>query len=71
MIKKIIFLFLPLLVFTIIPFTSFAKSESLDFLRSTGKIYVVVAVVVAIFVGIVLYLVWLDRRLTKIENQIK
>lgn len=41
-----------------------------DFMRSTGKIYVVVAVIVAIFLGIVLFLIYLDRKLTKLENQI-
>jgi len=40
-------------------------------MRSMGKMYVVVAVIVAVFMGIVLFLVFLDRRLTKIENQIK
>ncbi|HKK75068.1 MAG TPA: CcmD family protein [Saprospiraceae bacterium] len=41
-----------------------------DFMRSSGKIYVVVAVIVAIFVGIVAFLMYLDRKLTKLENQI-
>lgn len=47
------------------------QAESPDFMRSIGKIYVVVAVIVAIFIGIVLFLVYLDRKLTKLENQIK
>ncbi|GAB5551273.1 MAG: hypothetical protein Sapg2KO_08640 [Saprospiraceae bacterium] len=42
-----------------------------DFMRSTGKIYVVVAVIVAIFIGIVAFLMYLDKKLTKLENQIK
>lgn len=42
-----------------------------DFLRSAGKIYVVVAVIATIFLGLVLFLIYLDRRLTKLENQIK
>lgn len=42
-----------------------------DFMRSTGKIYVVVAVIVAIFIGIVVFLMYLDKKLTKLENQIK
>lgn len=49
----------------------FAQSASTDFMRSTGKIYVVVAVILAIFIGIVLFLIYLDRKLTKLENQIK
>ncbi len=46
------------------------SSESPDFMRSVGKIYVVVAVIVTVFVGIVLFLIYLDGRLTKLENQI-
>lgn len=48
-----------------------AYETNTDFMRSTGKIYVVVAVIVAIFVGIVLFLIYLDRKLAKLENQIK
>jgi len=51
--------------------TTTAQSAPVDFMRSIGKLYVVVAVIVTIFVGIVIFLVFLDRRLTKIENQIK
>ena len=48
-----------------------AQSAGSDFMRSIGKIYVVVAVIVAVFIGIVLFLIYLDRKLTKLENQIK
>ena len=41
-----------------------------DFMRETGKIYVVVGVIVLIFLGIVWYLLRLDRKLTKIEQQL-
>jgi CcmD family protein len=44
--------------------------EDADFMRSMGKMYVVVAVIAAIFIGIVIFLVYLDRKLTKLENQI-
>lgn len=47
-----------------------AQSENPDFMRSIGKIYVVVAVIVISFIGIVLFLVYLDRKVTKLENQI-
>ena len=47
-----------------------AQSENPDFVRSIGKIYVVVAVILAIFIGIVVFLIYLDRKLTKLENQI-
>ena len=48
-----------------------AQTEGDDFLHSTGKIYVVVAVLVAIFIGITLFLVYLERKLTKLESQIE
>ena len=38
-------------------------------LRSEGKIYVVVAVVVTILTGVVIYLVSLDRKISKLEKQ--
>ncbi len=41
-----------------------------DFMRQTGKIYVVVAVIVMIFLGLVVWLWRLDSKLTKIEHQI-
>jgi len=42
-----------------------------DFMRETGKINVVVAVILLIFLGIVWYLVRLERKLTKLEHQTK
>lgn len=47
------------------------STESTDFMRSIGKIYVVVAVIVIVFLGIVAFLIRLDRKLTKLETQIK
>lgn len=41
-----------------------------DFMRETGKINVVVGVILLIFLGIILYLVRLDRKLTKLEYQL-
>jgi CcmD family protein len=48
-----------------------ALAQGEDFMRSMGKMYVVVAVIVAVFIGIVAFLIYLDRKLTKLENQIK
>jgi uncharacterized membrane protein len=42
-----------------------------DFLASTGKIYVVVAVLGIIFLGILILLISLERRLAKIEKEDK
>ncbi|MCC7245719.1 MAG: CcmD family protein [Saprospiraceae bacterium] len=41
-----------------------------DFMRETGKIYVVIGVILLIFIGIVWYLIRLDKKLTNIEHQL-
>lgn len=48
-----------------------AAEPPADFLRSIGKIYVVVAVIVVVFLGLVFYLWSLDRKLTVLEKQIE
>lgn len=61
-----------LLTHTIISFAQDqAPVEMASELRSSGKIYVVVAVLVIIFAGIVVYLIRLDRKITKLEKEIK
>jgi CcmD family protein len=45
------------------------KPEMADIFRSSGKIYVVVATIVIIFVGLAVYLFSIDRRLKKIEKE--
>lgn len=42
-----------------------------DLMRSNGKFYVVVGVIVSMFVGFLIYMVYIDKKLTKLENQIK
>lgn len=49
---------------------AFAQGEQVDFMRSIGKIYVVVAVIVVILLGLFYYLFRMDKNLTKLENQI-
>ncbi len=38
---------------------------------SSGKIYVVVGVVTVILVGIFTYLIWIDRKVSKMEKELK
>lgn len=38
-------------------------------MRSSGRIYVVVAVMLTILAGLVIYLVRLDRRITRLEKE--
>lgn len=42
-----------------------------EFFRSNGKIYVIVGVLVIIFLGIVLFLINLDRKIGKLEEREK
>jgi hypothetical protein len=43
-------------------------AEMADTLRSEGKIYVVVLIILIILVGMVLYLFLLDRKIDKMEK---
>jgi CcmD family protein len=45
--------------------------EMADLLHSNGRIYVVVGVLAIIFLGIIAYLVSLDRKLNRLEKQIQ
>jgi hypothetical protein len=42
-----------------------------DLMRSNGRIYVVVAVVLTILIGLILYVFRIDRKLTKLEKEAK
>ena len=60
---------------TLILLTTFATSiaqetqpEMADALRKDGKIYVVVLVLATIFAGIILFMVRLDRKISKLEK---
>ena len=55
------------MVFYFVPI--YAQNAEPDFMRSVGKIYVVVATIVSIFIGIVVLLFLLERRISKLEKQ--
>ena len=42
--------------------------EMADLMRSNGKIYVVVAVIAIIFIGLMAYLYSIDQRVKKLEK---
>ncbi len=44
--------------------------EMADKMRSEGKIYVVVLVVVILFVGLLFYMIRTDRKVTKLEKEV-
>jgi len=44
------------------------EPEMADAMRSDGKIYVVVAIVLVVLSGLIAYLIILDRKISKIEK---
>ena len=67
--KKNLFLSIMLLSGLLATAQEAGSAEMADAMRANGKIYVVVAVILTIFAGIILYLVRLDRKITKLEKQ--
>jgi len=66
--------FLGLIFILLLPLLTLAQGiaktpEMADIMRSNGKIYVVVAVLCVIFLGIVLYIWRLERKLNQYTNQ--
>jgi hypothetical protein len=45
------------------------KVEMADKMRSNGRIYVVVVVVLTILAGLIIYVVRLDRKIRKLEKE--
>ncbi|OIQ97368.1 hypothetical protein GALL_206280 [mine drainage metagenome] len=44
-------------------------NDNNDVMKSNGKIYVVMCVVIVIVLGLFLYLIRLDRKITKLEKE--
>lgn len=58
-------------VFYFLLFTLLANAQEVtmaDAMKENGKIYVVIAVMLTILAGLILYLVRLDRKITKLEK---
>lgn len=62
-----------LTVFTLLCFSKIAiaqqDTEMADGMRANGKIYVVVAIMVIILVGILAYLFVIDRKVSRLEKR--
>ncbi len=70
--KKIVLLVFALLVhvFVFAQTSGFQTvSDNTGFMRSEAKIYVVMAVVITILVGLLIYLIRLDKKITKLEKE--
>ena len=62
-----------LLLASLFPLIASAQSdvEMADTFRSEGKIYVVIAIIAIIFIGLIIYLVSIDRKVSGIERKIR
>lgn len=59
-----------LLLSAILPLRSFAgQPEMADTMRSEGKIYVLVAIILVILAGVCFYLIRLDRKISRLESE--
>lgn len=63
--------FLALLLLTASQVANGQNAEMADAFRAEGKIYVVVAIILIVLTGLILYLFLLDRKLNKLEEMIK
>jgi hypothetical protein len=64
---------LSILFFTLLTFTSGAQSTApamADAMREDGKIYVVIGVIAVIFVSIILFLVFIERKIARLERKL-
>lgn len=68
--KKLLF-FLSLVLLNLVTIAQSDGVEMADTMRSNGKIYVVIAVILTIFAGIIIYLVRLDRKISRLERDEK
>jgi hypothetical protein len=69
--NKVILLLLLLLASSTLFAQNGSGVEMADTMRSNGKIYVVIAVILTIFAGIIFYLIRLDRKISRLERHEK
>jgi cell division protein FtsW (lipid II flippase) len=66
-IRQLLVLLLSLISTTMIH----AQGKVEEFMRSNGRSYVVVAVMLTILIGLILYMMRLDRKIGKLEKEAK
>lgn len=67
--NKLILVLLFTIGFTIQSWGQPADTPMAEMMRSDGRIYVVIAVMLTILAGLIIYLVKLDRRISKMEKE--
>ena len=66
---KISFFLMSLLMPMLASAQEINEPEMADTFRSNGKIYVVISVIAIVFVCLIVYLIYIDTRLKKLENK--
>jgi hypothetical protein len=69
--KTLVKIFTAFMLF-VAPFTGVAQNDvpMADELRSSGKIYVVVAILLVILIGLLIYVLVVDRKITRLEKKL-
>jgi hypothetical protein len=67
--KFLIFIVFILLIINLQAQDSTDKVTMADTMRSNGRIYVVIAVILTILFGLLLYMVRLERKINRLEKQ--
>lgn len=62
--KKLIYL---LMIILSLPGVLYAQAND-NIMYSNGRIYVVIAVLLTIFIGIILYIIRIDRKISKMKK---
>lgn len=68
--KKINRILLVVLMLLINPLLFAQDAEMADTMRSNGKIYVVVAIILVILIGLIGFLIFSDRRVSNLEKRV-
>jgi len=59
-------------LFMMVCSTAFSQEvEMADTMRSNGKIYVIVGIILIILIGLITYLFLLDRKVSRLEKRLK
>lgn len=48
-----------------------ADEKAADFLRKSDNLYVVISILITIFTGIIVFLIFQERKISKLEKQLK
>ena len=62
--------YVSLLILTILCNSVFAENSVIESMHENGKIYPVIAVLLAIFIGIIIFLIRQEKKIKHLEDQL-